>query len=231
MRRRTGYLAAGALAVLGVAAQSTDYASAAPIFQHKPAASFGQATCLPSGVWQATLVVTADVPGGTANLAPAGATDFDKPMPVSNVFSIAPSVTDYPVTVTASWPDGFVAAPITVVAHRPAEGCTPPTTVAGVTTTTTCTEAIPPRDDCEVPTSPTTTPPSPSTTTVASSSSVPPVGTAVVRSTPSIVPSSTPKITTGALPATGASDTGLLIVIVGAFTAGVALLVLGQRPA
>jgi len=236
MKRRTCYLAAGALVALGVAAQSTDYAWSAPIFAHKGSGGFTNATCLNSGAWQATLSVT----GTNPELHPMATVTFNGQPPMNPVaVPYSHNVTAPPSqsTLTASahivWDDGFTQDVGPYVAHRP-EGCTPPTTVVGVTTTTTCAAAIPPRDDCNevtTSTSPTSTPiPVPSSPT----SLVPPATTATgnpasTSPEPPRVKSSPSTSQPISLPTTGSSDTVPIVAGIGALLVGGILLLAGRR--
>lgn len=229
---RRYYIAAAALLALYVAACSIERADARPLPAHKPAAAFGAAHCLPSGVWQATLAVTADVGGGTAHLAPQGVTGFDLPMPVSNVFSIGPNVATYTVTVTVRWSDGFVAAPISVTATRPADGCTVPTT-----STTTCEQAIPPVADCGTATSEVTTSTTTASTTTSPSTS-PPISPPISVDATSVAPSTSPPRSGSSassstlplsLPTTGSSPVGPAGIAAGIALTGCALLLISAR--
>lgn len=205
-------------------------ADARPLPAHHAVAAFTQGVCQPSGAWAATLTVSADVPGGTAHLEPTGVTGFDFPMPISRAFpAIDPHFTTFSVKVTVRWPDGFVADPITVTATRPPDGCTAPTT-----STTTCEQAIPVRDDCA-----TTTTPAPTTT-------LPMVESSVVQAPePTTIPQSTPETTAAAvtpspslqpsttapifLPTTGDNSTVFIVAGVGALLIGAVLLFAGRR--
>lgn len=83
--------------------------------------------------------------------------------------------------------------PGTVFEHRFTQtgDCTPPSTTAPSPTTTTCTQAIPPRDDCGTPPPSTTIPPTPTT--------LPMVESSVVQS---------PDTTAPAVPSTGEATRG-----------------------
>lgn len=222
-------VAAGCLAfALAGGLELAQDADARPLPAHHVVAGMTQGVCQPSGAWSATLVVTADVPNGTAHLEPTGNTGFDYPMGADGINRLFPAIdpkfATFSVTVTVRWPD-FTAAPVTVTATRPPDGCVAPTT-----STTTCGQAIPIRDDCEVPTSttapvpPTTTPSAsgPPTSLVATTApTVPPASSTTPRppSTPR-APTSTVRIS---LPATGSSPLVPVAIGVGLVLAGILL--------
>jgi hypothetical protein len=231
MKRKTAatLFFGGAIGLSSIGYALAPPAHSLPLFQHTAQAGFSPATCFESGAWGATLTITAT----NLELDPQATITVNGQPPMNPV--AVPYTHPYTAmagdsTLTASahivWTDGFKQDVGPFIAQRP-DGCTPPTTQPGTTTTTTCAMAIPPRGDCEgatTSTPSTSTPPiptvpgtSPSATTVAVS--VPPTSTATTHNAS---PTSTLRSVPINLPPTGASDiltwigiTALGLIVVG----------------
>jgi hypothetical protein len=214
------FLAAATLIYSAGALIAPPWASA-----HTAQAGFSPATCFESGAWGATLTITAT----NLELDPQATITVNGQPPMNPV--AVPYTHQYTAmagdaTLTASahivWTDGFTQNVGPFVAHRP-DGCTPPTTQPGTTTTTTCAMAIPPRGDCEGATTSTpTSSPVPSSTPTTSgdvATTVPgpvaPTTVATISKPPQPLTPTTRS--TIALPSTGASDTLKILAVIGGF--------------
>lgn len=175
------YLAAFTLVLAATILAAAYVAAAGPILPlHHAQVTLSTGVCSNDSMWTATLAVSADVADGTAHISDA-ASPWTHGVPFTHTYSIGRDIETWPVAVYVTWPDGFTSDTFHLLGHRPATGCVPPSTTPP---TTTCAEAIPPRDNCGGTVPPTTTPP----TTASLCNPPPSTGPGTVVCEPSTAP-------------------------------------------
>jgi hypothetical protein len=227
---------------IAVAAAVCALAVAVPVLRAGPAsadgagAAFTATRCLSGDGWGATLSITAVHPERhpVGHISTA-AGPYAVWVPAGGYSTLITGVgNEITVGVTLSWSDGATQDLGSVIANRPGD-CGVSSAVATTPPTTTCTQAIPPRDDCgdEAATAPATTVPLTINaadarldvgatllalqTASASASPPPPAATRAATSRPA-----------AALPATGSFPAALIAAGAAALVAGLALVTAGR---
>jgi hypothetical protein len=143
--RRAGALAAA----LGVLAVAGTLLGAGPAAADGAGAAFTATRCLSGDGWGATLSITAAHPEQhpVAHVS-TSAGPYAVAVPSEGYTTLMTGMGDrIVIAVSLSWSDATTQDLGVVTAERP-NNCVEPSAVATTPPTTTCTEAIPPRDDC-----------------------------------------------------------------------------------
>jgi hypothetical protein len=224
--RRVATLAVASLSVAGI-----ELAVAGAAGAQSPGAAFTDARCLTGDAWGAVLSINAD------NLAEhpvahvsTSAGPYNVAVPPAGYSTLITALgNQITVAVLLSWSDATTRDLGQVAVARPGS-CTAVAPVATAPPTTSCVEAIPPRDDCGAPAAPpvASVVPRPATATEARLDTGATLLALEAASAPKHQPPA-PARPAAALPVTGSFPLGIGATGMTALVGGLALVVAGRR--